>query len=235
MQIKEIESLARDKVDNLLITIPFYREVKGGVEPWQYDELLRHSRIVNFEPGEVVMSRGDVDTWMYFVLKGQLVVYPGDTKDDNEPVNYITPGEVFGDLAMLVDGKRMATVVADDNSREVAVFGTDFSIFGELDDTSVLSLNTKLVFYRSMVHGIRWKLEMYKMEHPTHPLVDRLRKIPIYTGLKGGKEELTSLHGQAKDLASILTEWNQEFGGPADMVKSTASEDFNPALVKELE
>lgn len=233
MQITLINTLPRDKVDQLLLTVPFYRDVKNGPESWQYDVLLRHSRIVSFEPGEVVIRKGDIDTWMYFILKGQLVVHPGEIDDENQSVKYVTPGEVFGDLAMLSGGKRMANLVADPRSREIKVFGTDFSIFGALKDFSALSVLTKLMFYRNMVHGIRWKLEMYRMEHPAHALVKQMLKIPVYTGPKGDVRELESLYQQAVDLAAILTQWNQEFGSPHPV--APLQEDFDPGLLKGLE
>ncbi len=231
MQITQISSLPRTKVDQLLLIIPFYKDVKES-EAWQYDVLLHHSRIVTFEPGEVVISRGDVDTWMYYVLKGQLTVYPGMPDNRGEAVNEVTPGELFGDLAMLVDGKRMATIVADEKSKEIQVFGTDFSIFGELPDISVLSLKTKLLFYRRMVHSIRWKLEQYKMQHPTHRLVENLRKIKLYLGPKDGMEELEAHHQQAKELVDILTEWNNELGASAQIAEK---KEFDPTLIDDLD
>ncbi len=229
MQITQISSLPRAKVDQLLMMIPFYRDVKQS-ESWQYEVLLQHSRIASFTPGEIVIARGDVDTWMYYVLKGKLIVYPGDKENRGDPVNQITPGEVFGDLAMLVDGKRNATILADEKSKEIQVFGTDFSIFGALDDNKMLSLKTKLLFYRRMVHSIRWKLEQYKMEHPTHRLVEKLRSIKLYLGVKDGKEELQAHHLAAKALADILNEWNKEFGSRS----MQQQKEFDPAAIDSL-
>ena len=232
MQIKPISGLARDKVDKLLASIPFYRDVSKS-EPWQYDILLRHSRIVDLEPGEIVLKKGDTDTWLYFVLKGKLAVYADDISTNTPPINYITPGELFGDLAILAEGKRNATVAADTSSKEISLFGTDFSIFGKLDDVGGISLNTKLIFYRNMVHGVRWKLEVYKMQHPAHPLVAKGRLIKMYMGPKGVKEELQSLHEQATALADLLKDWNAEFGALSTSDKDPES-DFNPSLVNDL-
>ena len=230
MQIKPISGLPRDKVDKLLASIPFYRDVSKS-EPWQYDILLRHSRIVELEPGEVVLKKGDTDTWMYFVLKGKLAVYADEVSESTHPINYITPGELFGDLAILAAGKRNATVVADAASKEISLFGTDFSVFGKLEEIGGISLNTKLIFYRNMVHGVRWKLEVYKMRHPNHPLVAKGRAIKMYMGTKGVKEELVALHEQATALADVLKDWNVEFGAPAD---SNPENSFNPSLVNDL-
>ena len=230
MQIKPVSGLPRDKVDKLLASIPFYRDVSKS-EPWQYDILLRHSRIVELEPGEVVLKKGDTDTWLYFVLKGKLAVYADEVNESTHPINYITPGELFGDLAILAEGKRNATVVADAASKEISLFGTDFSVFGKLEEIGGISLNTKLIFYRNKVHCVRWKLEVYKMQHSNHALVAKGRAIKMYMGPKGVKEELVALHEQATALADVLKDWNTEFGAP---VASNPESDFNPSLVQGL-
>lgn len=231
MNTKPVSSLPRDKVDKLLASIPFYRDVSRS-EPWQYDILLRHSRLVELEPGETVMKKGDVDTWMYFVLKGRLAVYADAVNDNTYPVNYITPGELFGDLAILSGGQRNATVIADPASREIALFGTDFSVFGKLEEIGGISLNTKLIFYRNMVHGARWKLEAYKMQYPDHPLIARGRAVKMFLGTKGTRDELLALHDQAIALADVLRDWNSEFGSPRQ--DDLPDNGFNTALVNDL-
>ncbi|HQQ62282.1 MAG TPA: cyclic nucleotide-binding domain-containing protein [Pseudomonadales bacterium] len=231
MHIKPISGLPRDKIDKLLASIPFYRDVSKS-EPWQYDILLRHSRIVELEPGETVLRRGDVDTWMYFVLKGKLSVYADEVSEKTHAINYITPGEMFGDLAMLSEGKRNATVIADPDSKEISLFGTDFSVFGKLEEIGGISLHTKLIFFRNMVHGIRWKLEVYKMQYASHPLVAKGRAIRMYMGPKDTKEELLALHDQAKALAAVLQEWNIEFGSPQPVPDPESA--FTPDLAIDL-
>lgn len=210
MEIMQINQFPRETIEQLLSAVSFYNTVKQQ-DSWQFEVLLQHSHIVNFAPGEVVLQRGEKDCWLYFLLKGQLAVYPGDSPAD-EAVNYITPGEVFGDLAMLIDRERTATVVADSNCRKIMVFGTDFKAFGELDDTRTVNLQTKLTYYRNTVHSLRWKLEVYRMKYPHYALADKHHRVSLYSGVKDTLEELRSLNRQAQDLAHMLIAWNQAFG-----------------------
>lgn len=210
MHIKTPRQFPRDTIEQLLQPIPFYRNVKQD-EPWQFDVLLEHSRIVYFCGGEAVLHRGETDRWLYFLLKGRLAVY-ADDNTEGEPVNYITPGEVFGDLSMLVNRQRTANVIADSACREVVVFGTDFKAFGELEDFSVIALVTKLAYYRNTVLSLRWKLDVYRVKYPEHELSDRHHRVKLYTGEKGGVAELRALFQQAQALAQILVAWNQAFG-----------------------
>ena len=229
MESKQASQFPRHTVDQLLAAVPFYKTVKQQ-DLWQFDMLLQHSRVVSFAPGEVVLKCGERDSWLYFLLKGQLAVYVGE-EVDGEPVNYITPGEVFGDLAMLVDEHRTATLIADSNSKRVMAFGTDFTVFGDLDDFRTISLHTKLAYYRNTVHSLRWKLEVYRVKYPYSTLAADHRKIKLFSGKPGSYEELSSLYQQAKDLAQLIVNWNREFGA-LSMAEGGVP---NPKLVASME
>lgn len=213
MEIKPLQKFSRDTLEQLLSAIPFFKTVKQQ-DAWQFELLLQASRIVVYAPGEVVLKRGDLDNWMYFLLKGRLAVYVDD-QATGDLVNYVTPGEVFGDLARLVGQPRTATLIADTSSRESMVFATDCTIFDDLSSTRPITLQTKLAYYRNTVHNLRWKLEVYRAQHLQHSLANRHRQVRLFNGVKDSIEELRALHGQANALALLLLEWNSEFGAPA--------------------
>ncbi len=207
MEVQAVYKYPQESVDTLLSSVPFYKSIKQA-DQYQYDLLLRHSKILEFSPGEVILEKGLKEEWLYFLLKGQLEVHAGSSEDQATVVNYITPGEVFGDLAVLFDHVRTATVVADSNSKKILVFGTNFQVFGKLEETHTVSLNTKLTYYRNMVHNLRWKLEVYRAAYSDQPFASAHRKIKLYTGPKDTMEELKSMDGQARELAKLLVAWN---------------------------
>ncbi len=222
MEIRSLQQFPRDSLDALVAAIPFYRAVRQQ-DQWQYDLLMSHSRIIEYRPGEVLLEKGQADNWLYFLLKGQLVVSVGDHRPEDRQVNYITPGEVFGDLAVLLNHERTATVTADLNCKRVLVFGTDFRVFGRLQDTHKISLKTKLLYYRNMVHNLRWKLEVYRVTYPDHIFASLHRKVKLYSGVKDTLDELVSLDDQARQLAKLLVDWNLEF----DRLASAPREPFD--------
>lgn len=210
MEIKLLSKLSRDYVEQLLSGIPFFKLVKQQ-DAWQFELLLQASRIVTYLPGEVVLQRGDSDQWLFFLLKGRLAVYVDDPLK-GELINYVTPGEVFGDLAQLMGQPRTATVLAEFSCRESIVLATDASIFGDISSTRPISVQTKLAYYRNTVHNLRWKLEVYRSQHLQHSLANKHRQVKLYTGPKETIEELRALYEQAQALAGLLLEWNREFG-----------------------
>ena len=223
MKIKDLSNFDSDEVASLLSRIPFYRELQQSHE-LQLEKILSFSCIVELEPGEVIMRRGDRGSWLYFLIKGRLSVYFDEAKPEL-PLNQITPGELFGDLALLCDHERKATVAAEEGSKKALLFATDFKPFGDLDNFHIIDLPTKLIFYRTMVHSIRWRLEVNRMSQPGHPLEEELRKVPLIRETKGSQAELNGLYQQAQFLASILDRWNSGASGAVleDVVVASAS------------
>ena len=211
MNTRDIATVPPETIEKLLRATPFYKSVKKHNED-QYQELLQYSKIFYYEPNEQVLVRGQMDSWSYFLIKGQLVVSLPDQYGGALHVNYVTPGEVFGDLSVLLKTPRTADVHVDENCREAIVFGTDFSLFGQLLNFNIASLDTKLIYYRYAVQTLRWKLEMYRTKYRDNPLADKHRSMKLYTGPKNSLDELHALYEQSVDFAKLLVEWNQQFG-----------------------
>ena len=234
METKPLSDYPRDAVDRLLNVIHLFRDIRASSE-WQYDVLLKRSRLVSLQSGEKLLNAGDVDQWVYFLLRGELHVLMDSEEQgvaaSERPLAIIRPGEVFGDLSMLLAEPRSATIVAAPASRDTQVLGVDCTLFGDLEDFSLLHLPTKLVFYRNMVHSLRWKLEVYRSKYPDHQLADSHRKLKLYTGPKNSREELLALADQARALARILLDWNAEFGSGELMDDNSEMSDFLESML----
>tara|TARA_R110002073_G_scaffold2938_3_gene19214 strand:+ start:67947 stop:68618 length:672 start_codon:yes stop_codon:yes gene_type:complete len=201
-----------ERIQRLLSGIPFFNEVSRDSAE-QFTTLHDLAEIMQAKPGDRVISEGDSDTYLYFLLKGQLAVLAPNGA--GKVLNYISPGEVFGTLAMIRGTPRTASIVVDESVKEAIFVRLNYRYFNDLTDFSSLSIETKLSFYRMLAHNIRWTLEVNKMQDPQHELVATMRKVPIYTGEKGGEAELGSLAEQAHQLADILCLWNESGATPS--------------------
>ena len=63
---------------------------------------------IYFDRNKVIVEEGQTGTRMYVVLKGRVLVYL-----DGEVVEKIGPGGVFGELALVDQPTRLASVVAE--------------------------------------------------------------------------------------------------------------------------
>lgn len=70
-----------------------------------------------YEPGEKIISEGDVGSTVYVLLSGELSVWRGET----ELARLTGPGDVIGELAALTGSPRAATVIAASQSELLAI------------------------------------------------------------------------------------------------------------------
>ncbi len=210
MKVVPLTRYDQDTVDGLLSGVPFFRDLKVKDES-QYKLLLSYSNFYEADSGEQIITKGQRDSMFYFLLRGQLIVYPDGTGKSKVGQNFIGSGQVFGALAMLCQIERTASIVVDPSYSKALLFGADFKPFGKLDDFRQIRMETKLAFYRGVVHHTRWKLEVYKMDYPDHPLVNEMKRIEFFSDTKGTVEELKSLDRQVRQITALLQTWNKSF------------------------
>lgn len=193
------------RVEALLAGVPFFNEVARD-DAEQRVQLLSRTEIIEAASGDRVIEAGEVESTLYFLLRGQLVVL-GDGEPP-APIYYVSPGEVFGTLSMLLGTPRSATIRVADSSREALLARLHFNDFND-DAASPYSLATRLAFFHMLVHQIRWAVEVQRMQAPDQALVAELRKVPVFSGHRDSAEELASLKHQARYLADVLYRWNR--------------------------
>lgn len=198
------EEYPLDTLHRIVNGVTFFKELIQS-DPTQFELLMSVSNFVTADQDEIILHNGDNANVLYFLLKGQLSVLPSD--NGLKPINEVNPGEMFGVMAMVLNNKRSASIKV--TSRTALLAGVDFLHFNDLHDFSLFSLKTKISFFRMLNNNIRWNLEQNKMQMPDHPLVVRLRTLPIYSGEKSTQDELTFLHQQAHVQADLLNEWNK--------------------------
>ncbi len=207
MKTTPVSSLPESTVQTLLGQIPFFKDLMLE-DNQQFQLLLKNSNIIELEPAEVIVKKGDIDKTFYFLLKGQLEVFSEELRG-TKAIGQLSEGQVFGALSIINDQPRTATLAAP-GDLGVTVFATDFSAFGELDDFSTVKLNTKASLLRIVNNNTRWKLEVNKMNDPEHPLARKLEKLDKYEGLKNTEMELEFLADEAFILGQLLDEWNHQ-------------------------
>ncbi len=205
MQRVTKEEYPLDSLQRILNGVTFFKELISQDES-QFEVLMSIAQIVTAEANETIIKKGDYSNSLYFLLRGQLSVFVEEEKGEHI-LNDINAGEVFGVMSMLLTQPRSASIRA--GGRPVLLAGIDFQHFSDIQDFNLFSLETKLSFYRMVANNLRWTLERNKIDNPSHPLISRLHKVPLFIGQKGGMEELEALFKQAHLLAELVREWNE--------------------------
>ena len=116
------------KVESLLLklmsSIVLFREL----EREDLAELLRGASKATFAPGDMVFEEGSSGNSMYVVVQGKFEVFKQVDKSEAH-VAFVLPGEHFGEMALIANRHRMASVRAAEKS--VALRLTEGAIFAQ--------------------------------------------------------------------------------------------------------
>lgn len=122
-------------------------------------KLLRLSKIRQYEDGEQVIQEGDMDPWLYFLLSGKIRI----TKEGEEIGTITRKGEIFGEMRIIDDQSRSASVYAVGQTVCLAV---DTSAGNRLStsDEKEARLDFLLLLYRIFAEYITARLRLTNEE-----------------------------------------------------------------------
>jgi CRP-like cAMP-binding protein len=90
-------------------------EVFHGLNDAQLERVAKIIRRESYKGGDVIIRQDDTSDSMYMIGQGQVEVMKRDSRGENRTALYLGEGQVFGELALLDQGLRTATVVADED------------------------------------------------------------------------------------------------------------------------
>ena len=82
---------------------------------------------VRFQPGEVVIKRGEMGETMYLMISGEVSVHIGDESGNEIEVDRIKAGDYFGEMALFEDVPRSATIRTETESRLLFLHKQEFN------------------------------------------------------------------------------------------------------------
>jgi CRP-like cAMP-binding protein len=98
------------------------------VPPEEVRELLRVGQRRTFRRGEIVFHQNDLAESLHLVAEGRFAVRTVTPLGESATVAVYSPGDVFGELALLVPGgRRTATVEALEQAETLCIHEIDFT------------------------------------------------------------------------------------------------------------
>jgi NTE family protein len=102
-----MKSISRQpkEIEDSLQRIPFFR----GLPPDVVSAIAAKLHYVKYKHGEVVFVEGSLGDSLYLIESGQVKISTG-TGPDEKIISYLGPGNFFGEMALLLDQRRSASV-----------------------------------------------------------------------------------------------------------------------------
>jgi trk system potassium uptake protein TrkA len=107
---------------SMLRKVEFFAPLTVG----QLEKVLPHVRIHSFAPGETVFRQGDKGDAFYIVYKGSVEVRLKRLVFLSKTVATLKTGDFLGEIALISDEPRTATIVAAEPTLLFTLISTDF-------------------------------------------------------------------------------------------------------------
>lgn len=155
----------------------------GGLPEAELRQLFAVARRRRFDQGEVVFHQGDPADGLHLVLKGRFAARAKTRLGETVTVAIHSPGEAFGELALVeADAERSMTVAAVENGETLAVSRDDFDRVRQIHP----EVNEVLV-----------RLLARRLRHSSDRLLEALFA-PAETRVLRRLHELVQLYGHAE-------------------------------------
>lgn len=94
----------------------------------------------DFEAGQQIVGKGDTAHHIFFVVSGQVKIFCQSSARKRKTFAYFGPGDIFGEMGVLLDTSRSASAVAVERSRLLILNNKDFRRFLLSDPGVMLKL-----------------------------------------------------------------------------------------------
>jgi len=115
-----------------------------GLMPEEIQILRDTSVLRDFAKNTVLIHEGDVADSLYVVESGRVKVYCSDKSGKDFVLNILEDGDYFGELALLDDDKRSASVRAMETTKVRIVYKEDFKAILDMHPNITRILNKNL-------------------------------------------------------------------------------------------
>ena len=119
---------------------PSYLEIRWEVEKWMLLRLTNFGTQLSFGPGEVIITEGERGDGLYLILAGVAQVTRQAGASAPTVLGTLGPFRSFGEVSLLVDHARTATVVATGPLRCVKLTRRQLALLEEREPALALRL-----------------------------------------------------------------------------------------------
>ncbi len=160
--VEVLEGSEGDEEEELLARLPAF-PIFQVLPQGPFLSIVSKMDYTVLEPGKVIVRQGDSGTSLYAIIEGEALVYLEGHKD--HPLATLETGEVFGEMALILDQPRAATVEA---LTTLELFEMDRELFrAVLDEHPPLTEILSRMIKRRLVENVTATASLFQQLDPS--------------------------------------------------------------------
>jgi len=175
-----------------------------GIKESDYQQ--RIAKLVQYKPGETVIREGDLDSWIFWIVKGSCAV----TKNNIYIAKFNKAGEVFGEMSCLDIDSRSASVISTTESICVSI---DMSILDTLKNETIRN---------KIKNGIH-TMQAQRLSNTTVKLAEERKK------LLDQQDRILQREKKFKEKENMLRQWEKDLEIREKKLHDTIHDGEDPA------
>jgi len=134
-----------DEIAEFLAKVPMFR----GLKPRQLKKLAERARVRDYSEGDIIVEQGAEGIGLYIMARGTAVVKRIHADGETRQLDVLERFAFFGELSLLDDAPRSASVIAETDVKAVVLSKLDF--LDELEDDPKMAV----VLLKQLAHRFR--------------------------------------------------------------------------------
>ena len=202
-----------------LRALPYFADLPTDL----LERVAAGSESVDLDAGVVIIEEGSESDEMYVVVSGELVVTKKGTAEKEVTLARLNPGEVVGEIALLDEAPRTATVTTALPTTLIRIPAASFGVL--LSDADVVRRMFRTVTsrLRGIEDTLRHEERMAALGKMAAQLMHELNNPAAAVGRSSG--ELGRVYGELNDVATTLA---RSLGDGVDFVRPEPPGDMSP-------
>lgn len=177
----------------------------GDFTPADVSALAEYGIVRRYPKNSILINKGDESLGLYIVIEGRVKVFVGDEFGGEIILRYQGVGQFFGELAMLDDSPRSASVATSEDTRVSYVSQSQFEKFLDENSGSARKLISHLIHrvrtltddladcaLKNVYQRVKGKLESFITEVNGEMMIDQPLTHAEIAGLVGSGREMVS-------------------------------------------
>jgi CRP-like cAMP-binding protein len=165
------------------------------------DELARYARVQKYQKNQMIVRKGDPGTGMMAVITGRVKISTVSPEGREIIIDFVNPGELFGEIALIDSRERTADVVALAATQLLVLERRDFLPFLERHPRTCIKLLSLLC---SRLRQTTALVEDSLFQNVEYRLAKRLLRFAAQFGESRADGILLPLQLSQREIAALI-------------------------------